>query len=239
MHQTPSTEKPSLLLLHGALACEAQVKPLARELAAFYHVHTFSFSGHGGRALDTAGFSMQHFATEVTEFIQERGLPPVHVFGYSMGGYAALAAAVAAPGTIRSITTLGTKLDWSPATAALETRMLDLETLRAKVPEYVAQLEQQHAPTPLPDLLGATTAMMRRLGKAPLLTTSTLATLDVPVQVMVGELDKTAGVDASRYFTDHMTHATFEILMNTPHPLERVNPDLLVKRIARFIETAA
>jgi hypothetical protein len=27
--------------------------------------------------------------------------------------------------------------------------------------------------------------------------------------------------------------------MNTPHPLERVNPDLLTNRIARFIETGA
>ncbi|WP_375434026.1 alpha/beta fold hydrolase [uncultured Hymenobacter sp.] len=230
--------KQSLLLLHGALACETQLKPLARELSAFYNVHTFSFSGHGGRPLDTDGFSMQGFAAEVKQFVQEHGLPPVHIFGYSMGGYAALAAAAAAPGTIRSITTLGTKLDWSPATAAVETRFLDLDTLRAKVPQYVTQLEQQHAPTPLPDLLAATAAMMRRLGKAPLLTPGILATLDVPVQVMVGELDKTAGVDASRYFTDHMTHATFEILMNTPHPLERVNPDLLVKRIAGFIETA-
>lgn len=231
--------KQSLLLLHGALGCEAQVKPLARELSAHYNVHTFSFSGHGGRALQQDKFSMQNFATEVKEFVREQGLPSVHVFGYSMGGYAALAAAAATPGLIRSITTLGTKLDWSPATAALETRMLDLDTMRAKVPQYVAQLEQQHAPTPLPDLLAATATMMRRLGTAPLLTPAILATLDVPVQVMVGELDKTAGVDASRHFTDHMTHATFEILMNTPHPLERVNPDLLVNRIARFIETAA
>ncbi|HEX8427960.1 alpha/beta hydrolase [Hymenobacter sp.] len=231
--------KQSLLLLHGALASEAQVKPLARELSAFYNVHTFSFSGHGGRPLETEKFSMQGFAAEVTEFIQEHRLAPVHVFGYSMGGYAALAAAAATPGIIRSITTLGTKLDWSPATAALETRFLDLDTMRAKVPQYVTQLEQQHAPTALPDLLAATAAMMRRLGTAPLLSPNTLASLAVPVQVMVGELDKTAGVDASRYFADHMTHATFEILMNTPHPLERVNPDLLVSRIARFIETAA
>ncbi|UOQ77601.1 hypothetical protein MUN84_02615 [Hymenobacter sp. 5516J-16] len=59
----------------------------------------------------------------------------------------------------------------------------------------------------------------------------------MPVQVLVGELDKTAGVDASRHFADHMPRATFEIIMNTPHALEKVNPDLLVNRIARFVET--
>jgi len=230
--------KQPLLLLHGALASETQLKPLARELSAFYSVHTFSFSGHGGQPLDPAAFAMSAFAEEVTRFIEHKQLPPMHVFGYSMGGYAALVAALAAPGSIRSITTLGTKLDWSPATAAAETHLLDLDAMRAKVPQFVAQLEQFHTPTPLPELLAATAAMMRHLGTAPLLTPANLATLDIPVQMMVGELDKTAGVDASRYFADFMPHAAFEILMNTPHPLERVNPDLLVSRIARFIETA-
>jgi pimeloyl-ACP methyl ester carboxylesterase len=231
--------KQSLLLLHGALASEAQLKSLARELSAFYHVHTFSFGGHAGQPLDPATFSMQDFAQQVTQFIDEKGLPSVHVFGYSMGGYAALVAALAAPTIIRSVTTLGTKLDWSPATAALESRFLDPDKMREKVPEFAAHLEQLHAPTPLPELLAATAAMLRGLGSRPLLTTANLATLNTPVQIMVGELDKTTGVDAARHFADYMPHATFEILMNTPHPLERVNPDLLVSRIARFIETAA
>lgn len=231
--------KQNLLLLHGALASEAQLKPLARELSAFYRVHTFSFGGHAGQPLDAATFSMQDFAQQVTRYIETQGLTSVHLFGYSMGGYAALVAALAMPTIIRSVTTLGTKLDWSPATAALESRFLDPDKMREKVPAFAAHLEQLHAPTPLPELLAATAAMLRGLGSRPLLTTDNLATLNTPVQIMVGELDKTTGVDAARRFIDHMPHATFEILMNTPHPLERVNPDLLVSRIARFIETAA
>jgi pimeloyl-ACP methyl ester carboxylesterase len=231
--------KQHLLLLHGALATEAQLKPLARELSAFYHVHTFSFGGHAGQPLDTATFSMPDFAQQVTQYIEAQGLTAAHLFGYSMGGYAALVAALAMPTVIRSVTTLGTKLDWSPATAALENRFLDPDKMREKVPEFAAHLEQLHAPTPLHELLAATAAMLRGLGSRPLLTTTNLATLNTPVQIMVGELDKTTGVDAARRFADHMPHATFEILMNTPHPLERVNPDLLVSRIARFIETAA
>ncbi|UOQ77600.1 alpha/beta hydrolase [Hymenobacter sp. 5516J-16] len=107
----------TILLLHGALASEAQLKFLTRELPPFYAVHSFSFTGHAGRPLAAADFTMKCFAQEVTEFIQRQSLPPVHVFGYSMGGYAALSAAVTAPELFRSITTLGTKFDWSPATA--------------------------------------------------------------------------------------------------------------------------
>jgi pimeloyl-ACP methyl ester carboxylesterase len=228
--------KHPLLLLHGALAHETQLRPLARELAAHYQVRHFSFSGHGGQPLLAADFTMRHFATEVTAFLDAQGWESAHVFGYSMGGYAALAAAVAAPARFRSITTLGTKLDWSPATAAQEVRFLDAGKMREKVPQLATQLEQQHAPTPLPTLLAATASLMRGLGDAPLLTPHNLAGLEVPVQVLVGELDKTAGVDASRRFTDFMPRATFEIIFNTPHPLEKTNPDLLVSRIARFVE---
>lgn len=230
--------KQPLLLLHGALASATQMKPLAREMGAFYDVHTHCFSGHGGRPIIEAEFSMAAFAREVQEVITHKNLAPVHIFGYSMGGYAALVAALQAPGTIRTITTLGTKFDWTPETAAAETRFLDADKMREKVPQFVTQLEQMHAPTPLPQLLAATADMMRGLGSAPLLTPENLATLQTPVQVLVGELDKTAGVDASRQFAGYLPRGTFELIMNTPHPLERVNPDLLSSRIARFIETA-
>jgi pimeloyl-ACP methyl ester carboxylesterase len=228
--------KPNLLLLHGALASEAQLKPLARELGAFYRVHTFSFSGHGGRPLVPAEFDMQHFAQEVLEFIQDRDLPFVHVFGYSMGGYAALVAALSAAGRIKTITTLGTKFDWNAATISAETRMLDAATMREKVPQFATHLEQLHTPTPLPELLAATSAMVQALSNAPLLTPEKLAFLPIPVQVLVGELDKTAGVDASQEYAGYLPRGTFETIMNTPHPLERVNPDLLASRMIRYSE---
>ena len=228
--------KHTFLLLHGALGSEAQLKFLKRELPSFYEMHSFSFTGHGGQPLPGASLSMKELAQQIRRFILDHQLPPVHVFGYSMGGYAALSAAVSWPELFSSITTLGTKFDWTPATAAQATSFLDAARMREKVPQYASQLEQLHAPTPLPDLLAATTSMLRGLGDAPLLNAHNLAALEVPVQVLVGELDTTAGVDASRSYVDHMPRATFEIIMNTPHPLEKVNPDVLVNRIARFVE---
>ncbi|SNC60896.1 Pimeloyl-ACP methyl ester carboxylesterase [Hymenobacter gelipurpurascens] len=228
--------KPPILLLHGALATEAQLKPLARELSAFFAVHTFTFSGHGGRPLGPAGPTMQHCAAEVIWFLDAHGLAAVHVFGYSMGGYAALAAALKAPERFRSITTLGTKFNWTPTTASSETHMLNLEVMQDKIPQYVQQLEQLHAPTPVADVLSNTAQLLRGLGDSPVLTPEKLSELEVPVQVLVGELDKVAGVDPSRHYTDFMPRALFEIIMNTSHPLEKVNPDLLFSRILRFVE---
>ncbi|RSK47207.1 alpha/beta fold hydrolase [Hymenobacter rigui] len=228
--------KHTILLLHGALGSEAELKFLKRELPSFYDVYSFSFGGHGGRPFTPKAFSMKHFAQEVRQFILDRNLPPVHVFGYSMGGYAALTAAVAWPELFSSITTLGTKFDWTPGAAVQATSFLDAAAMHEKVPQFATHLEQLHAPVPLPEFLSATAGLLRGLGDAPLLNAENLAALEVPVQVLVGELDKTAGVDASRAYADHMPRATFEIIMNTPHPLEKVNPDVLVNRIARFVE---
>ncbi|MCB2377180.1 alpha/beta hydrolase [Hymenobacter sp. BT635] len=231
--------KENLLLLHGALGSDKQLRALARDLSQFYQVHTFSFSGHGGRALEPAAFNMTGFAREVVEFIREKNLTGVHVFGYSMGGYAALLAAAEAPDLIRTITTLGTKFDWSPETAAAETRMLDAEKIREKVPQFAEQLAQTHAPIEWTAVLDATQRMMLELGQHPPLTPEKLTRIMIPVQILVGELDKTAGVDGSSLFASYLPQATFEILMNTPHPLERVNPDELAGRISRFIASAA
>ncbi|TYZ14433.1 alpha/beta hydrolase [Hymenobacter lutimineralis] len=226
--------KPSLLLLHGALASEKQLKPLARQLAAAFDVRTLSFSGHGGQPLEAGTFSMAGFADEILRFLDEQRWEAAHVFGYSMGGYAALVAATQAPARFRSITTLGTTFGWSPAMAAQATAFLDAGKMRAKVPQYAAHLEELHAPTSLPALLEATSALMRGLGDAPPLTQANLSTLKVPVQVLVGELDTTAGVDTSQQFASYLPQAAFEIIMNTPHPLEKVNPDLLASRVAQF-----
>ncbi|MCC3159831.1 alpha/beta hydrolase [Hymenobacter sp. 15J16-1T3B] len=231
--------KPSLLLLHGALGSARQLQPLAERLAADFEVHTFSFGGHGGQPLDAARFTMTHFAAEVSYFLAAHGLDQVHVFGYSMGGYAAVLSAASDPGRIRSITTYGTRFDWSPETAAAETAMLEPAKMQAKIPQYVEQLQQAHAPTEWHAVVEATAAMLRELGEAPPLHELNLSRLSIPVQVLVGELDKTAGVESSRQFAAYLPEATFEVLPNTPHPLERADLPGLALRIREFARANA
>src|SRR6478609_581107 len=116
--------KPTLLLLHGALGSPATLEPLAELLAADFTVKTFAFAGHAGRAVQLETFALPHFAEEVLSFLKTHETAPAHIFGYSMGGYAALLAAHQEPARFARITTLGTKLDWSPESAAAEIRFL-------------------------------------------------------------------------------------------------------------------
>ena len=226
--------KPPLLLLHGALGSPATLAPLAELLAPDFVLHTLAFAGHGGRAVDAATFTLPHFAKEVLDYLAARVARPVHVFGYSMGGYAALLAASREPARFASISTLGTKLDWSPESAAAETRLLDPEKLLAKVPAFAETLRQRHAPADWAAVLHATAGLMTAAGAVPPLSAGALAALRVPVQVLVGDADHTAGSPAGQALAAVLPQGHVEVLADTPHPLERVNLELLAARIRAF-----
>ena len=228
--------KPTLLLLHGALGSPATLDPLAALLADDFTLHTLAFAGHGGRAVEAATFSLGHFADEVLEYLAARVAGPAHVFGYSMGGYAALLAASRAPARFASISTLGTKLDWSAESAAAEIRLLDPEKMLTKVPAFAETLRRRHAPADWADVLRATAALMTAAGAAPPLPVEALAALRVPVQVLVGDADHTAASPAGLAMAARLPIGRVEVLANTPHPLERVKLAELAARIRTFTQ---
>ncbi|MDO7875750.1 alpha/beta fold hydrolase [Hymenobacter sp. ASUV-10] len=227
--------KPHLLLLHGALGTARQLQPLAENLADLATVHTMDFAGHGGQPLVAEDFAMAHFAKQVKEFIAALNVGPVHVLGYSMGGYAALLAAQETPELFASITTLGTKFDWNPASAEAETRFLVPEKMAAKIPAFVERLAQFHAPTPWAKVVEATAVMLRQLGQTAPVSVTQLAATRLPIQVLVGDADQTAGPAASEEFARQLPNATFALLATTPHALEQVRTGELREYLQRVL----
>jgi pimeloyl-ACP methyl ester carboxylesterase len=204
-------------------------------LAADFTVKTFAFAGHAGRQINPAAFTLPHFAQEVLAFLEAHETAPAHVFGYSMGGYAALLAAHREPARFASITTLGTKLDWSPDSAAAEIRFLDPEKMQAKVPAFAEQLRQRHAPADWAAVVRATASLMTAAGANPPLTAADLASVQVPVQVLMGDGDLTPERgNASQLLAQQLPKVTYAVLPNTPHPIERVNIPDLISRISSF-----
>ncbi|WP_426061683.1 alpha/beta fold hydrolase [Hymenobacter sp. B1770] len=226
--------KPTLLLLHGALGSPSTLQPLAERLQEDFAIKTFAFAGHGGGEVRPGTFTLPHFGAEVLAFLREHETEPAHVFGYSMGGYAALLAACQEPARFASITTLGTKLDWSVESAATETRFLDPEKMLAKVPAFAEQLRQRHAPTDWAAVVRATAALMQAAGANPPLTATALAGIPVPVQVLVGDADHTAGSEVGAAMAAQLPKGSYEVLAATAHPLERVDLDMLSLKIREF-----
>ena len=95
-----------IILLHGALGSKEQVQPLAAALQPELQVHTFNFSGHGGRPFPDTAFSIPLFAEQIAQYMHEKGIAQAYIFGYSMGGYAAMFLAKKHPEKVNKLITL-------------------------------------------------------------------------------------------------------------------------------------
>lgn len=227
--------KPTLLLLHGALGASQQFDAVMAELQQQYTLHHFNFYGHGRTPNPFSGISITAFTKQLLDYIHANKLAPATVFGYSMGGYVALAAALQQPNAFRKVLTLATKFNWTPESAAREAKMLDVKVLQEKVPAYAEQLKTLHGADKWEALLTDTAALMQDLGNNPPLTIEALKNITIPVRVMVGELDAMVSKEETNAVFKSLPRGAMAILPGVKHPLEKVDPALLVREISSFV----
>lgn len=224
-----------VLLLHGALGAASQFDVLQQMLEAQgKKVYTLNFSGHGGKAPSQKGFSIPVFADEVFDFLKQNALSQVNIFGYSMGGYVALWLAYHHPEKINKIFTLGTKFDWSEESAALETKKLNPDKIAEKVPAFGKVLEELHKPLDWKSVMLNTADLMRELGREPLLNQEALCYINTQSCIAVGEADDMVNRFHSEDVSKLLTNASFMIMKETPHMIERVNLTLLSQTLNEF-----
>lgn len=222
----------SLILLHGALGHNEIFEPLRTELSKYFTIHTPLFSGHGDVEIPENGITIEKYTQELKEFIEKENLQNVYIFGHSMGGYVALCYAEQHPSTVHSIMTLGTKFDWTEEQALKESKILNPDIIAEKVPKYAELLENQHG-SKWKQLLPAIAEMMISLGKNPPLKDN-LSTIDVPVQVMVGDKDNMVTLEESIHVYRSLPNAKLAVLPDTKHPMDKVRPNVLLNAMKDF-----
>lgn len=221
-----------IILLHGALGSSSQLQQLAKRLGEKGRkVFLLNFSGHSGRMFSGAGFGIEIFTNDLLKLLNSEKTKKADVFGYSMGGYVALWMAHLHPLQIGKIVTLGTKFDWSPESAEKEIRKMNAEKIEEKVPAFARLLQQRHSPIDWKELTKKTADMMWDLGQKPLLTEKILKRINTPVQILLGDQDDMADMDFSKQVASWLPAGVFELLSNTPHPIEKVDVDLIVNKI--------
>jgi pimeloyl-ACP methyl ester carboxylesterase len=98
----PSTEKPVLVLVHGATANHRMWDPVRRALASKYRIVTPDLPGHGARRGER--FTLAGAVDTVVEAVRSVAPAPVVVGGDSLGGYVSMASAGALPaGQLRGL----------------------------------------------------------------------------------------------------------------------------------------
>ncbi len=227
----------SLILIHGALGAAPQMTPLADAVGERFQTHILELEGHGDTPSPHTHLSIDQFSEQLRRFVVSRSLAPARIFGYSMGGYVALRLASQHPDIIAAIATLGTKLDWSPESAARETRRLDPVTIRAKVPKFADALEQRHAQSGgWEQMLARTADLMNGLGANPLIDAAAFARITARVRLMVGDRDAVVTVDETARGARALPTGELAVLPGTPHPLEQVHVPLLASLLIDFFD---
>jgi pimeloyl-ACP methyl ester carboxylesterase len=223
-----------LILLHGALGDVSQLASLAERLGNTRRVTRLEFEGHGASRLRDRPLRIESLAADVIERMDEAGIARADLFGYSMGGYVALYLAATAPDRVRRAATLATKLAWTPDVAARECAMLDVATIRSKVPKFAAALEARHTGAGWETLLAATAEMLHDLGSRPRLTNELLGTIGHPIRLAVGDRDATVGIDECAEALRLLKNGELEVHPRTPHPFEKVPLDRVATSLSEF-----
>lgn len=220
----------NILLLHGALGSRSQLAPLAARLAG-HAVKAIDLAGHGAKAMPEAGLSFDHFVHDIDAALDEAGWESAHLFGYSMGGYAALLYAARHPQRLRSVATLGTKLHWDRDGLERELRMLDPVKMQAKVPHFVAQLAAEHGADRWEALVHETARLITGLHEQPLLGPETFAVVTCPVLLCVGDRDATAVPEHTLQVVRQLPQGSTLVLPNTGHPFQAVRLEELLPHL--------
>lgn len=221
-----------LILLHGALGCAADLKPLQQALGNDFDACPITFSGHGDKAAQSE-ISLDQCLQDLSAAVTA----PAHIFGYSMGGYVALSFAARFPERVARVFTLGTKLDWTPEGAAQEAARLQPEKIAEKVPKFAALLAERHGSAHWPEVVRQTAALLLDLGAAPRLDGAAMRQIQAEVVIGRGERDNMVGEQECLDAVAAMPRARYLQLPGQPHPLEACSPAVVAEAVRRFFMT--
>jgi len=222
--------KEKLLLLHGALGSKNQFSTIKKKLTTSFEVHDLNFDGHGGVPADK-DYSIDLFTHNALDYLDQKRIDQVVIFGYSMGGYVGLNMALRYPQRIKKVITLGTKFDWSYTSAQKEVDKLNPSVIEAKVPHFAQKLQQEHHPLDWKDVVQKTGNMMLAMGKGEKLKDEDLRRIEVPVFVGIGTLDSMVSLEESDYAVSLLPQAKLIKMEGAKHPIEKVDPALIIDLI--------
>lgn len=217
-----------LILIHGALGNSQEFDQITPLLSQNFEVVTYEIPHHGIKKNASTPFNITALTEEFCDFLEDQG--ESIVYGFSLGGYIALSAALQTTKNIQGIITHGTKLDWSPEIATKEVGGLEGDFLR-KTPSFYEYLENLHGDY-LNDLLEKTVALMQNLGDHPVLTRGELNKLDIPVRLVRGGKDKMVSRSETVNVAKMLGNGHYFEVPFFPHPLGFIQP----RHIARMID---
>ena len=152
-----------------------------------------------------------------------------------MGGYVALNLALQKPEMIHSITTLGTKFDWSPEAVDKELRMLNPDKIEEKVPKFAEKLREEHNPADWKELMRKTAKIMKGMGEGKRLELKEISKIKHKVIIGLGSEDKMVTVEESKQVAKELSNGKFVTLSGLSHPIDSTDPNTIASYIKESV----
>ncbi len=224
----------TILLLHGALGTKNDLIALKEALSPDYHVHSINFGGHGGEPAQ-AGFSIEYFARQVLEWMEENELETIHLIGYSMGGMVGLYLALNHPEKIENLVTINTKLYWDPTIAAKAIARMNPDIIEQTAPGYAAHLQKTHGINNWKNVLNQTAALLKHLGQFNPLGLEVFRKIEPPVLLLLGDRDEMVTLVETTTVYKELSNGQFAVLPNTTHDIKKMDHLLVACLIKSFV----
>jgi pimeloyl-ACP methyl ester carboxylesterase len=193
-----------------------------------------NFAGHGGFSIPVQGYNFNVFAQDILNYADANKIDKINLFGFSMGGYAALYFAKLHPERVGKIAVCNVKFSWDPLSTQKELGMLNADKIIEKVPSFADKLMLQHGLTFWKQVISQTATMFEQMGKEYILTKEDYAKITVPVLIGVGDKDTTTSIDECLNIYKELPQASFWVLPNTQHPFDKINKDQLATQLSLF-----
>ncbi len=223
----------NVLLLHGALGSKQELAKLKSHLSKDFKVYDLNFEGHGGTSSSRA-FSMDIFAENVRDFLEENQLTEIAIFGFSMGGYVALTLAKKYPNLVRKVFTLGTKFAWTEEFAAKEVKMLVPSKIEEKVPAFAEKLRELHAPEDWKSIMLKTADMLKNLAAGKKLSTNDFQQIKQEVVIARGSLDHMVSQEESKEVAQALPNGHLKSIEGFKHLIGQVDAEKLASYVHDF-----
>ena len=224
----------TVVVLHGAAGCtQMETELVARRLSNTYHVVALDFASHGqSDPFEDIIYTPGLFIDNVAALFDHLNLKQASVFGFSLGGFIALAFAHAYPGRVKKLAVHATNLIWDEELVSTMLSRLDHETIRQKSQELVNYLSAMHGGdhwASLFERMKDYTIQLRNY------LTEYAAVHQVPMHTLVTAVDKDDlfTVQSPVYLYERLPNGTLAIIPGQRHALQNVDLDQLVPLILR------
>jgi pimeloyl-ACP methyl ester carboxylesterase len=204
-----------------------------------------------GASTPAPPYSMDQYADDVAALLDMLGAPASVVVGLSMGGYVAFAFWRRHRARVRALVLAATRAGadtdegrekrrrlievarsrGSTTIAEMQIASMVGETTRARRPEVVETVRAMMAAAPVEGIVGALEAMMARPDSTP-----TLATIDVPTLILVGEEDALTPPPEAQAMHEKIRGSRLEVIAQAGHLCNVERPAAFNHIVSEFVE---